>query len=192
MKSTKLLTILSIGIASWMHSCIEKKKTTDDKEVTAADCEKEKMKFNETDKKCVAPDEAFCRGLSLGFKASPPTCIAENGTGGGTGTSGSHIDTSVKYRWDGEKDPLNAVGVPTLAGKFFLQPDSNNKDPYSIRIWVAKGSNCSITTPPHDSNSQEIHAAAPAGTKECKIKFLAVNRKTKNYMVSKEYTIRFN
>lgn len=192
MKSTKLLTILSIGVASWMHSCIEKKKTSG-KELTAADCKEKKMKFNETDKKCVAPDEAFCSGLSLGFKASPPTCIAKDGTGGNTGTS-SHVDNSVKFRWEAATDPLTAVGleVPNLAGQIFLQPDSNNKDPYSIRIWIAKGSNCLITTPRHDSNSQQIHAAAPVGTKECKIKFLAVNRKTKQYMISKEHTIKFN
>lgn len=189
MKSTKLLTILSIGIASWMHSCIEKKKTSD-KEVTAEACKKKQMKFNETDKKCVAPDEAFCSGLSLGFQKSPAACIAKNGTGG-TDTGGSNIDTNVDLKFDPSGNALTAT-VGGTAGHISLQPKANNTDRYIMKIWVAKDSNCTIESLPHNSNSIPIRASAPAGTKECKIKFLAINHDKKKYNVSKEYIIEFN
>lgn len=189
MKSAKLLTILFIGIIGWMHSCIEKKKTTDE-EVTAEKCKEKKMKFNETDKKCVAPDVAFCQGLGLGFKESPPECIAKSGTGSET-DSGSNIDTSIRIAWDPVSNPLAAGGVIDTVGRISLT--TAEKDPYDVRIWVAKNSNCTIGTPyPADAQSKIIiDAKAQLGTKECKFKVLSVNRKTNKYFISEEFTIGF-
>lgn len=194
MKSTKLLTLLSIGIASWTHSCIEKKKTNE-KEVTAATCKDKQMKFDETNKKCVSPDEAFCSGLNLGFKESPPTCIAKDGTGTDTGTggNGSTADAGITIDWDeaGTKPPTTASSVTNLAGKILLKPQPLNT-PFEIRIWV-KGSNCTIeTSPPNPSEgSIEVKAGAPTGTKECKMVVLANNLKTNTHAV-KDITIEFN
>lgn len=191
MKSTKLLTILSIGIASWTHSCV-KKKETGDKTVTAESCKDQRMKFNETTKKCIPPDAAFCSGLSLGFRESPPQCIA--GTGTGVNPVTTQKDSDIAFAWQNADDlPTAVASVHNRVGRVTVTT-TNKKDPYDIRLWQASNSSCTLsTTPPELESGGSIHvnAAAPAGTKECKIKILAVNRQTNKYRVSEEFTIKF-
>ena len=197
MKSTKLLTLLSIGIASWMHSCIEKKKNTDKGEVTAEACKAKQMKFDTKTKKCTPPDQAFCSGLNppLGFKESPPTCIAKDGTGNGTGGTGSTADAGINIKWDGVRNPLQTSSpgaiVPRQAGTVSVAPTNKHNHQFEIRIWVATGSNCEISTNPPSNSTIPVLAGAPTGTKECKVIVLANNRTTNAHDIE-PITIKFN